>query len=102
MRIGVPRETSAGERRVALAPESVGRLVKSGIEVVVERGAGVPANFPDDLYSKAGAAVAEAGAAWSAGVVVKVQKPTPAEARLRQAPSSRAWDGAHASRPMVQ
>ena len=50
MRIGVPREVAAGERRVALAPESVARLVKSGVEVAVERGAGVQANFPDELY----------------------------------------------------
>ena len=80
MRIGVPREVAAGERRVALVPESVSRLVKSGVEVVVERGAGTSANFPDDLYEKAGATL---GDAWGAGVVVKVQKPSSAEvARL--------------------
>jgi NAD(P) transhydrogenase subunit alpha len=69
---------TTGERRVALAPESVARLVKSGVEVTVEPGAGVQANFPDDLYAKAGATL---GDAWSAGVVVKVQKPTLEEAR---------------------
>jgi NAD(P) transhydrogenase subunit alpha len=73
MQIGVPRETTAGERRVALAPESVSRLVKSGVEVVVERGLGVQANFPDELFEKAGASF---GDPWSAGVVVKVQKPS--------------------------
>ncbi len=78
MRIGVPREVATGERRVALSPESVARLVKSGVEVAVERGAGVQANFPDDLYEKAGASL---GDPWSAGVVVKVQKPTADEAR---------------------
>lgn len=78
MRIGVPREVTTGERRVALAPESVARLVKSGVEVTVERGAGVQANFPDELYTKAGATL---GDAWSAGVVVKVQKPSSEEAR---------------------
>jgi NAD(P) transhydrogenase subunit alpha len=77
MRIGVPRETAAGERRVALVPESVSRLVKSGVEIVVERGAGVSANFPDDQYEKAGATL---GDPWGSGVVVKVQKPTSAEA----------------------
>jgi NAD(P) transhydrogenase subunit alpha len=80
MRIGVPRETVTGERRVALAPESVSRLVKSGVEITVERGAGVPANFPDELYEKAGATVGDSAAAWGAGVVVKVQKPTADEA----------------------
>lgn len=80
MRIGVPREVTVGERRVALAPESVGRLVKSGggVEVVVERGAGTEANFPDELYEKAGAVF---GDAWRTDVVVKVQKPTTEEAR---------------------
>ena len=78
MRIGVPRETATGERRVALSPESVTRLVKSGVEVAVERGAGVPANFPDELYEKAGAVL---GDSWNADTVVKVQKPTVDEAR---------------------
>lgn len=77
MRIGVPREATAGERRVALVPESVARLVKSGVEVTVERGAGMQANFPDDLYEKAGATL---GDPWAAGVLVKVQKPTAEEA----------------------
>lgn len=80
MRIGVPRESVAGERRVALAPESVARLVKSGIEVTVERGAGVPANFPDEAYTKAGGSLGDAAGAWGADVVVKVQKPGAAEA----------------------
>lgn len=78
MRIGVPREVAAGERRVALAPESVARLVKSGVEVAVERGAGVQANFPDELYEKAGASL---GDPWGSGVVVKVQKPSVDEVR---------------------
>ena len=78
MRIGVPRETTAGERRVALTPESAARLVKSGVEVVVERGAGIEANFPDENYEAAGATL---GDAWTAGVVVKVQKPSLDEAR---------------------
>src|SRR5262245_10865782 len=78
MRIGVPRESTTGERRVALVPESVSRLVKSGVEVTVERGAGVLASFPDDAYETAGAAL---GDAWGADVVVKVQKPSSDEAQ---------------------
>jgi H+-translocating NAD(P) transhydrogenase subunit alpha len=78
MKIGVPREVTPGERRVALVPESVARLVKSGVEVAMERGAGVQANFPDDLYEKAGATFADA---WNADVVVKVQKPSAEETR---------------------
>jgi len=63
MRVGVPQETVPGERRVALAPESVARLAKSGVEVTVERGAGRSAYFPDDAYSAAGASLGDAGAA---------------------------------------
>jgi NAD(P) transhydrogenase subunit alpha len=82
MRIGVPREVVAGERRVALVPESVARLVKSGVDVAVERGVGVQANFPDELYETAGATF---GDAWGSNVVVKVQKPSLEEAgRLGQ------------------
>jgi NAD(P) transhydrogenase subunit alpha len=55
----------------------VARLVKSGVEVAVESGAGASANFPDALYEKAGATL---GDPWTAGVVVKVQKPTEQEA----------------------
>ena len=82
MRIGVPRETVPGERRVALVPETVGRLVKGGNEVVVERGAGVEAAFVDSAYEQAGARIVEN--AFDADLVVKVQKPSADEiAQLR-------------------
>ncbi|MFL5273073.1 MAG: NAD(P)(+) transhydrogenase (Re/Si-specific) subunit alpha, partial [Anaeromyxobacteraceae bacterium] len=58
MRIGVPRETASHERRVALVPDTVKRLVKSGHELVVERGAGAAAGFPDAQYEGAGARLA--------------------------------------------
>ena len=58
MRITVPRETASGERRVALTPENVARLVRDGHEIRVERGAGSEAGFPDDAYAAAGAVVA--------------------------------------------
>ncbi len=79
MRIGVPKETAAGERRVALAPESAARLIKAGVEVVVEREAGRTAYFTDEAYTTAGATLVDAAAALGADVVLKVQKPTPAE-----------------------
>jgi H+-translocating NAD(P) transhydrogenase subunit alpha len=84
MRISVPTETAAHERRVALVPESVGRLVKAGAEVVVEQGAGARAYFPDQAYADAGATLAPDAAAAYAGaaVVAKVQRPTPDELRL--------------------
>ena len=53
MRVGVPRETAAGEHRVALVPDAIARL--EGITVAVERGAGAAAGFPDDAYAEAGA-----------------------------------------------
>jgi len=84
MRIGVPKESAAGERRVALVPEIVGKLVPGGFEVLVERGAGDAAAFPDADYEEAGARLVDD--AWSeADAIVKVQKPSGEEiARLRE------------------
>jgi NAD(P) transhydrogenase subunit alpha len=82
MRVGVPRETAAGERRVALVPDAVVRLRQSGIEVVVEAGAGAAAAFGDDDYREAGAAI---GDPWGVDAVAKVQKPSAEEVdRLRE------------------
>src|SRR5262245_46410123 len=57
MIVGVPRETFPGERRVALAPGAVPNLVKAGLEVVLEAGAGAEAGYPDDDYTARGARV---------------------------------------------
>ena len=59
MRVGVPKESAPGERRVALVPESVERLVSAGSKVALEPGAGAAAGFSDDLYREAGATVAD-------------------------------------------
>lgn len=75
-RVGVVRETAAGERRVALVPKIIPALVKQGVEVVVEAGAGQGALIPDTAYTEAGATI---GDAWSADVVVKVAPPADAE-----------------------
>ena len=80
MRVGVPKETAPGERRVALVPETVGRLGE-GVAVVVEDGAGLEAGFPDAAYTDAGALI---GDPWEGDVVVKVAAPSADEAaRLR-------------------
>jgi NAD(P) transhydrogenase subunit alpha len=80
MRLGIPKETSSGEERVALVPETVARLGE-GVDVTVESGAGDAAGFPDSAYREAGA---EIGDPWSADVVAKVAAPTADEtARLR-------------------
>jgi NAD(P) transhydrogenase subunit alpha len=59
---GVPTETFPGERRVALVPAGVGTLKKAGVEVVVQKGAGAQAGFPDDLYAKQGAQLVDSRA----------------------------------------
>ena len=87
MRIGVPKETADGERRVALVPEVVGKLLggEGGLEVVVERGAGAGALIPDAQYEEAGARMVEdPGEPYEADVVVKVAPPSSEEiGRLR-------------------
>ena len=77
MKIAVPKEIVAGERRVALVPDAAGRLVKAGHEVTVEAGAGTAAYFPDALYRDAGATlVTDTAALWNAAeMILKVQKP---------------------------
>ncbi|AHD23390.1 NAD(P) transhydrogenase subunit alpha [Rhodococcus pyridinivorans SB3094] len=79
--VGVVRETGDGERRVALVPMIVPSLIKKGLDVVVEAGAGLGALIPDEAYVEAGARI---GDAWSAEVVLKVAPPSDAEvARMR-------------------
>jgi NAD(P) transhydrogenase subunit alpha len=79
MRIGVPKETASGERRVAMVPEVVSKLVRAGHEVIVERGAGAGALIPDDAYEQAGARLQGPEEAWSSAVVVKVAAPSEEE-----------------------
>src|SRR6478735_8526706 len=81
MRLGIPKESASGEQRVALVPETIGRLGE-GIDVVVEAGAGDAASFSDKAYTEAGASI---GDPWSAEVVAKVAPPSAEEAaRLRE------------------
>ena len=77
MRIGVPKETVEGERRVALVPDVVRKLVGQGHEVVVEPGAGAAAGIPDALFADAGATLGDG--AWQADVVAKVAPPQDGE-----------------------
>jgi H+-translocating NAD(P) transhydrogenase subunit alpha len=76
MRLGIPKETADGERRVALVPETLTRLA-AGIDVVVEPGAGAAAAFTDQAYREAGASLADP---WDAEVIAKVAAPTAGEA----------------------
>ena len=84
MKIGVPRETCAGEKRVATTPEAIKWLQKSGYEVRVESGAGVAANFPDEAYRQAGAEITDsAGDLYeNSDIILKVRAPGDQEADL--------------------
>ena len=80
MRVGVPKEVAANERRVALTPEVVGRLIKGGYEIVIERGAGTAAFFPDDAYTAAGAKIGDRSSViGQSDIVLQVQAPAVAE-----------------------
>jgi len=79
MLIGVPAETSAGETRVAVTPETAKKLVAQGHQVRVQSGAGVAASATDEAYRAAGAEVVDAAAALGADLVLKVRNPSAAE-----------------------
>ena len=84
MQLSVPTETAAREKRVAVAPDSIGRFKKLGVDVVVQQGAGLAAGFRDDAYVAAGARIAPDARSTLAGatIVAKVQPPTPDEIAL--------------------
>jgi len=82
--IGVPTETSAGEKRVAIVPEVVEKLIKMGFKLRVQSGAGDAANFSDDTYRAAGAEVTTmASQIWSdSDIILKVRAPSSEEVQL--------------------
>jgi H+-translocating NAD(P) transhydrogenase subunit alpha len=76
MRIGVPKEVAPNERRVAVTPDVAGRLVKAGHDVVLERGAGSGAFFPDEAYAAAGVKISDRSSVISqSDIVLQVQAP---------------------------
>jgi proton-translocating NAD(P)+ transhydrogenase subunit alpha len=84
MKVGVPKETAEGERRVALIPDVVRSLRNSQLDVAVESGAGAQAGHPDEEYREVDAEVDGAEAAWGADLVLRVAVPSSDEiARLR-------------------
>jgi len=84
VKLAVPTETRTGEHRVAIIPDVAGRLVGTGVEVVVQQGAGVDAHFPDTAYVDKGATLRSGVNETVNGVdlVAKVQAPTPDEVAL--------------------
>ena len=81
MKIAIPRERRAHETRAAASPEAVKKFVGLGCKVAVEKGAGAGAAIPDAMFKQAGAAIAKDAAALYKGadVILKVQRPEPAE-----------------------
>lgn len=84
MNIGIPKEIKAQENRVSMIPGSVAELVKHGHRVIVQRGAGEGASYPDELYAAVGAEiVADAAAVFSAAeLIVKVKEPQASEVAM--------------------
>jgi NAD(P) transhydrogenase subunit alpha len=82
MRIGVPKETAAGEHRVALVPEVVAKLKAKGLDVLVQNGAGEDALLTDEAFAQAGAQLtADAAEVWRADAVVTIAPPDPEQIR---------------------
>ena len=84
MKVAIPKESAQDERRVALVPDTATKLIAAGLEVSVERGAGVAAFVPDGTYESAGVKVVSGAAVLlkDADVVLKVQAPSVAEVEL--------------------
>ncbi|TVQ14877.1 MAG: Re/Si-specific NAD(P)(+) transhydrogenase subunit alpha [Balneolaceae bacterium] len=81
MTIGVIKENQSGENRVALSPESTGKLVQQGHMVLVEKDAGKSAHFTDEAYTNAGGTIIATAeeVLGASGIIVKIQPPVPAE-----------------------
>lgn len=85
MKLGVIKETTAGETRVATTPDVVKALVKKGLTVMVESGAGEAAHFHDAAYTEAGATITDLATALSCDLIAKVRKPSLDEiAKMRE------------------
>ncbi|HEV8050121.1 MAG TPA: NAD(P) transhydrogenase subunit alpha, partial [Thermoplasmata archaeon] len=86
--VAVPKELTSGERRVALVPEAVQKLVKGGVMVRVEAGAGTAANYPDEAYAAAGATVGDRAHTLDGAAIVLTVQPPPSAELKRLAPGT--------------
>jgi NAD(P) transhydrogenase subunit alpha len=84
VRIGVPKESKPGERRVAATPKTVEQIIKLGYDVSIESGAGLGASFDDAAYRAAGADIVGTDDAWAADLVLKINAPTSDEVQRLQ------------------
>ena len=82
MLLGVPKEPHEGESLVAATPDTVGKLIKLGYDVIVESGAGLKASYPDEQYRQAGATIAEKNEVWAADIVTCLDAPPESEISL--------------------
>jgi proton-translocating NAD(P)+ transhydrogenase subunit alpha len=84
VKVAIPKETAAGERRVALVPDTATKLIAAGLQVSIQSGAGDSAHLPDPAYAAAGVTVVPGAAELlaDADAVLKVQPPDPAEVKL--------------------
>ncbi len=81
--IGIPKESSFQENRTSLTPDSVGLLVNNGHNIIIEKGSGVPANFTDEEYLKAGASIVNSKEeVYKADFILKIEPPTASELKL--------------------
>nr|WP_086937920.1 Re/Si-specific NAD(P)(+) transhydrogenase subunit alpha [Thaumasiovibrio occultus] len=80
MKIGVPKETVAGEKRVAATPTTVTQLIKLGFDVVIEKDAGAAASFDDSDYIATGAEIGEGSTVWQSDIIFKVNAPEVSDA----------------------
>lgn len=79
MQIGIPRESTAGEARVAATPETVKKYIAGKHSVVIETGAGLAASYPDEAYADVGATIGSTQEAFSADLILKVRAPSAIE-----------------------
>lgn len=82
MRIAVPKEIRSGEKRVALVPDIISKLTKSGHQVVIESGAGVAAEYSDKQFIEAGAEVKLGDVLAGSDVILSVQPLTPSQIKI--------------------
>jgi H+-translocating NAD(P) transhydrogenase subunit alpha len=86
MKIGIPKESHAGERRVATTPEITEKLIAMGFSVAVESGAGAGADYGDDAFRQAGANIEDSFSLWSTSdIILKVRSPIASEVDMLRA-----------------
>ena len=76
MDIGVLKEATLQEKRVAITPNVISKINKLGYKVLVERGLGLDASFSDLEYQNSGAVVSDANDIWSCDIILKINKPS--------------------------